>query len=136
MSHPLELGFTAAPMLATILRGRSSFSLRRGAAGRAPRSTPDRAPGVHGKWSPGDQPSLGDQARPAPMLGTQSPIHPGRSSRDLNVAPRTLARHRHRTIARLRKIPDAELLKFAKEMRGLLYPLRYGGDGKPIVCAF
>jgi hypothetical protein len=32
---------------------------------------------------------------------------------------------------RLRKMSDAELIPFGKRMRGLVYPHRYGGDGKP-----
>jgi len=37
---------------------------------------------------------------------------------------------------RLEKMSDAELLKFGKEMRALVYPLTYGFDGKPRVSAF
>jgi hypothetical protein len=37
---------------------------------------------------------------------------------------------------RLQKMTDAELLAFGKQMRGLTYPLRYDGDGKPSVNAF
>jgi hypothetical protein len=38
--------------------------------------------------------------------------------------------------ARLRAMSDTELVAFGKEMRGLVYPLTYGGDGKPSVSAF
>ena len=38
--------------------------------------------------------------------------------------------------ARIRTMSDAELTAFGKQMRGLVYPLRYGGDGKPVKCAF
>jgi len=37
---------------------------------------------------------------------------------------------------RLGKMTDTELLAFGKEMRGLVYPLTYGFDGKPTVAAF
>jgi hypothetical protein len=38
--------------------------------------------------------------------------------------------------ARLAAMSDAELIAFGKQMRGLVYPLTYGGDGKTVVCAF
>jgi len=38
--------------------------------------------------------------------------------------------------ARLRNMSDADLIIFGKQMRGLVYPLSYGGDGKPSVSAF
>ena len=38
--------------------------------------------------------------------------------------------------AKLRQLPDAELISFGQRMRGLVYPLTYGGDGKPSVSAF
>lgn len=37
---------------------------------------------------------------------------------------------------RLRQMSDDELVKFGREMRKLVYPLTYGIDGKPSVCAF
>jgi hypothetical protein len=37
---------------------------------------------------------------------------------------------------RLRRMSDADLVAFGKQMRGLVYPLTYGYDGKPVVCAF
>jgi hypothetical protein len=33
-------------------------------------------------------------------------------------------------------LSDADLIVFGKQMRGLVYPLRYDGDGKPQVSAF
>ena len=36
---------------------------------------------------------------------------------------------------RLRAMSDAELVAFGKQMHELVYPLRYGSDGKPLVCA-
>jgi hypothetical protein len=38
--------------------------------------------------------------------------------------------------ARLRQLPDTELIACGKRMRGLVNPLTYGGDGKPSVSAF
>ena len=38
--------------------------------------------------------------------------------------------------AKLRAMSDSELIAFGKQMRGLVYPLRYDGDGKPQVSAF
>lgn len=38
--------------------------------------------------------------------------------------------------ARLRSMSDAELLAFGKQMRSLVYPLTYDGDGKPQVSTF
>jgi hypothetical protein len=38
--------------------------------------------------------------------------------------------------AKLRAMSDSELIAFGKQMRGLVYPLTYGGDGKPSVSAF
>jgi hypothetical protein len=38
--------------------------------------------------------------------------------------------------ARLAAMSDAELIAFGKQMRGLVYPVSYGGDGKPTVSAF
>jgi hypothetical protein len=38
--------------------------------------------------------------------------------------------------AKLHNMSDVELVAFRKQMRGLVYPLRYGGDGKPTVDAF
>lgn len=37
---------------------------------------------------------------------------------------------------RLRGMSDAELLELGKAMHDLVYPLRYGGDGKPSVSTF
>jgi hypothetical protein len=37
---------------------------------------------------------------------------------------------------RLRRMTDAELVTFGKQMHELVYPLRYGFDGKPMVCVF
>ena len=37
---------------------------------------------------------------------------------------------------RLRRMSDADLIAFGKQMRGLVYPLTYGGDGKAQVSAF
>jgi hypothetical protein len=31
---------------------------------------------------------------------------------------------------------DAELISYGRQMRGLVYPLTYGGDGKPSASAF
>jgi hypothetical protein len=38
--------------------------------------------------------------------------------------------------ARLRNMNDADLLAFGRQMRSLVYPLTYDGDGKPSVSAF
>ena len=38
--------------------------------------------------------------------------------------------------ARLQKMSDDELITFGMEMRNLVYPRRYGFDGKPVVSAF
>ena len=38
--------------------------------------------------------------------------------------------------ARLQTMSGDELIVFGMEMRNLVYPLRYGFDGKPVVCAF
>lgn len=38
--------------------------------------------------------------------------------------------------SRLQTMTDDELLAFGKQMRGLVYPLTYGADGKPSVSAF
>ena len=38
--------------------------------------------------------------------------------------------------ARLATMSDEDLIAFGKQMRGLVYPLRYGYDAKPVVCAF
>jgi hypothetical protein len=37
---------------------------------------------------------------------------------------------------RLRRMSDAELVAFGKQMHELVYPLSYGFNGKPVVCAF
>jgi hypothetical protein len=37
---------------------------------------------------------------------------------------------------RLRAMTDAELIAAEKQLRSLVYPLRYDGDGKPMVSAF
>lgn len=37
---------------------------------------------------------------------------------------------------KLSAMTDAELIAFGKQMRALVYPLRYDGDGKPSVSAF
>lgn len=37
---------------------------------------------------------------------------------------------------RLQVMTGAELLAFGKQLRGLVYPLTFGGDGKPQVSAF
>jgi hypothetical protein len=37
---------------------------------------------------------------------------------------------------RLQAMSDAELAAFGKQMRELVYPLTYDGDGKPSVSAF
>jgi hypothetical protein len=37
---------------------------------------------------------------------------------------------------RMHGMSDAELIIYGKRMRDLVYPLRYGGDGKPVECAF
>jgi|SRR5271167_2556555 len=36
----------------------------------------------------------------------------------------------------LQAMTDAELIAFGKQMRSLVYPLRYDGDGKPMVTSF
>lgn len=38
--------------------------------------------------------------------------------------------------ARLQAMREDELLAFGKQMRSLVYPLTYDGDGKPTVSAF
>lgn len=38
--------------------------------------------------------------------------------------------------ARLRKMSDADLTTFGKQMRGLVYPMTYDHHGKPSVTAF
>lgn len=37
---------------------------------------------------------------------------------------------------RLSGMSDMALMDFGKQMHGLVYPLRYGADGKPSVSAF
>jgi hypothetical protein len=37
---------------------------------------------------------------------------------------------------RLQKMSDDELIAFGKQMRSLVYPLRYGFNGKPTISAF
>lgn len=38
--------------------------------------------------------------------------------------------------SRLQSMTDAELLAFGKQMHELVYPITFGGDGKPQVSAF
>ena len=38
--------------------------------------------------------------------------------------------------ARLATMSDVDLIAFGRQMRGLVYPLRYDHDGKPVVTAF
>lgn len=38
--------------------------------------------------------------------------------------------------AKLRELSDADLIAFGKEMRGIVFPRTYDGDGKPQVSAF
>jgi len=38
--------------------------------------------------------------------------------------------------ARLSKMSNSQLIIFGTQMRGLVYPITYDGDGKPQVSAF
>jgi hypothetical protein len=38
--------------------------------------------------------------------------------------------------SQLRAMTDDELLNFREQLHSLVYPLRYDGDGKPMVTAF